>query len=685
MKFDLHSIGETKYSLRAHYLSSWFAGPHSKMVNVPLQVTTELMIFDFQRELELVTAAKDKSSATLNAAAQLLSGVMSLDSEDDLVKLFSDKGFKGTNAQILDLISVARRSIADHVSKNTIAVSFVKDVLEREVIDDQFSSFKEITFDTLADAVALTQELYSSIVHNTDTATLSVSFANALEKNSAFRFIKKVRSVFQDSNSPSAEVRLSTVLNSISEVLYEQPMVSIKERVPGMMYDVTLADDFAELDFRDILAGFHTVLLTVIGARPTDTLSTITSDDLLKQILLGYSTPNLLLPGEATPDSLNRIKDAIVKHWMRSVIIKIATGSPSTTQSRFISMIDEKKYLRADEYAAIIQKGVDTVGMGFDCFLEAGHFFKNLATDRSLYQDDMHPILQEKYLAAVYEHIGSFAAFTTTPDRPNHLKDPALVVNARDTSGLFDQRLGVTTLIPKDVRAQQVHTIYDKGNKSITHYYTNEVVSGSFIDLPSPPAELELLPMAAKLYVDYAVVVPSPSILNTDYFSFSYKVFELSKLQKMAGKYFHELVDRGMLVIIEDKYEMASVFGLPLEIAARLMGGSTKSKTFLDLRGVSEVYYAWDFQEAPIYDFALVSDSRLIEPVVTHYPAYATRDLAVGLFAGLTATTINFNSVGAKVVKNVDLRIPQSKIDNSDLDPKAKDSNPPVDPAAPQE
>lgn len=676
---NFQPVGTPKYSLRAHFLTSWFAGPHNKMVNVPVTMTTELLVFDFQSMVEKIQGSEKFSLNSISAAAGLLATVMNSTNDDDLIKIFANKGIKGDPEKIKELISVAKKAISDHVAKNTLAVAFVKNALESAVVDENFGTFKNLEFETLTDGVKSAQKLYKMIVQNTDTATLATEISNMQRSNSATRFIQRMYSVFNEADGPTSETRLATVLNSISTALYDEPMVDSKERVPGMIYDVTLSKNFAELDFRDVLSGFHVVLLSVMGSDVSDKMNVVTADELLKQVLLGYSTPNLLLPSDAAPKSLDAIKKAIVYHWVRIVTTKIATSASTPTHARMYSMLDEKKYLRADEYAKSIEQGIMTFSLLYDSFIECGHFFKQLATDRTLYQDDMHPILQDKYLKVVYEHMGSFATFTTSPDRPNHLKDPALVVNAKDTSGLFDQRMVPSLLVPDRVRTQNVYPIYDSAKKSLNIRYVNDVISGSYVDLPNQPEDLEVLHMAAPLKVDYSIAVPAPKLLQTDLFAVTYRVFEVSRLKKLAGPHFQEFQSKGQLHIVDTKFELASLLGIPLEMAAKMFGNRKEPVTFIDLRSVSEVYYVWNQDEAPIYDFQLVSDSRLVEPFVSYYPAFASTEMVVGIFTQVKPLNIDFDHEGQVKKKPVTQKRTESKIDNSDIDGVNSRGNTPSD------
>lgn len=627
-KFKRISKGTVKRSFAQLLVRDYFSRLKQTNVAVPLQMSKEVLFFDFNQEIQRLPALQRISKDRIASVIGLLAKSLGRLDETWLKEVIAAAGFKESQEET-DLIRDLRSAIVTSLGRSGVSNLIVKDVLQAPDGNSLIlQNAKSMTMPDIATAIRHIQSLYSRFAQSESVESISSYLSDSIANDPVLGFTNSLYSLFHLTNAPSAPVNLAYTLNSFFGSVFKEPYMAEKTILPGYEYALTAINVPTEITYGDCVFLATWGLRTCMGIQEDiKTLSAYSIEELLANQVsgAGVAAPFMLKGLKHNPD---RCSEIFTKMFFLKLCERVASGDFGNLEAKVRNVIDSRKYERSDAFDKMIKTYLSVSSVAFESFLDTAAFFREVSTDYSVFFSDVDPRVQKKLNDFCYSFYGVFKQFNYPATHPRFLMEAATLVNHTVAlpSGQDDYMIGSAD----DVRKKTSAIMLDTDIKLAT-FLNSKLIQGSAWDMPLevPHAILSLSNPNTPVY---SVSVPKPELLTSDIGSAFFSIMPLKDLLKKT-KHKDWFLERAELRVVASVGDLMNLYSLPQDVATRIhkKGGDV----YIDISTVPTTVYTYEYDLAPIYEVAgLDADDPLtVKPAVAQYPYLL--EFTAGYFPGL--------------------------------------------------
>lgn len=622
MKIAKRSKGKQLLSPSSIVISDWLTRLYPTTVAVPVEMSTDLLLFDFEHELERVAGLKDMSRAQVASIISVMSKAVGAVDKEWLQQALKENGFD-TKAEGKDLDKVVmgiKDAIISSVGRTGITGMLIRDVLSNTEGDQSLAKLKNISYGGIQAGIGNIQKLYGMFALSAPVDIVATYLSETLTQSEVMSLAKQLYAVFHKTQAPSVQVKLSYVVDTIFKQIIGAPLIGMTAKLEGYHYEIENVSFVKDLTYGDCMVASVMGLRSIMGlAYAADgKATTISMQSLVQQAIVGLGSNIPMIP-EGLSFDLERVEKGFITVFLSRMIERMVTGNFGTLEARIKNVMDSRKYERNEAYDAIIKESLNCSSVVFESFLDATAFFKNMAIREDIFFPDITPKYKKKFNNFVFEFFGQYKNFSLPITHARFLNEPALVMSHTLEAVAVAPDFMVPDAVFRNAK-QAILSVAD--NFNVSEYYKTKVLYGSTFD-----AELDIDIRVLGIANDYSPLyyhmVPAPDIMNSDLFQFTFGIMRLDHLFKISP-IASFLIDKSELNLISSEEEMARFFGLPIVIAKRVFKGPT---AYIQLSKMRNVIFSWDCEVAPIYEVTeLPTESIHVPSFVAYYPFLVERD-----------------------------------------------------------
>lgn len=644
------SKGIKKLSPAAHFLLKVYFPSMSETVAVPASISNQLLVFNIEQELERVEEFKNLAKEDLVKVISLIASASGMLDREKLTVLIQDSGFKGAPEAIEDLVKQIEGAVTRNLLQGAFSRIFLKDALSANERNLQKFSMPRLT--DIEVAIWEVQEMYGRFATSMPVDTVITTYNDSISKLPGFDIARELHKLFNLNLTSTVQVRKSYALDSIFEFLSGQKNVDINPVVSGILYDVNAVHRFKNLSYSSALTA-HITMMRIIEKIPSSVV--VASPNLQQTVdamVLGTADIAPFLPPQLPNASSDDVEGLISELFVYFLVRRVLANDTGSTYGAFDFIIDARKYKRVDTNDAVVRDVQVQCSFIFEAFLDAASYLKELCTDDSLQFDDIHPVLQSRINKFYWTRLGSYKNIQYGRDDSKYLMDVSMFINHQRFESLTTTE---ESYCYTDAQLEKfVGWPTSFKNFSAIEFLKGTTVKGSE-RVADISVDIALLGRLNSVTPSYYVEVKNPSLI-TDYEIFIkyLGLVPLKKLKKMT-EYFDMVRDRGEIVILQDKYDIAARFKLPLHLAEKLL--KHKDEIFIAFKSLQTSVFTWKGEIAPIYEFTMKEETTLVQPHLSFYPFLVSSEYLDGEghnFTSIEGSVLDLTKENDKIRKDLE-------------------------------
>jgi hypothetical protein len=640
-KLKTLSKGKRLVSPRAYFISNYLNTLLLQDVAVPVSLSSNIFMFDFQTELEKSDELKSISREQISRIIAVMGRATSAVDKEWLKQALIEGGFaESQGSELNKVIDKLREAIIVSVGRSGISGLLIKDVLSGAVEEGELETLQLPSYPAIASGLGLIQDMYAQFALSNSVEVIGSFITESLFQNELIGMARKLHSIFHESASSSVPLKLSYVVDSIMTKIHGSPMVSKRSVLDAYHYEIT---DVAFLDgftYSDAVAtsilGLRTLMGVSVNIDPDETgkdgkvgvkfgersktAMVQSMSSIVAQMVTGVGSNAPTIP-ETLNFDFDRCQKAFQLVYTSRLIERIVTGDFGTLSGRIRNVMDSRKYERNESYDSIIKKALDVSSAVFEAFLDTSAFFRSLAKNDEIYFEDVIPKYRKKYNEFIWDFFGQFKTFSLPITHARFLYEPALIVN---------HSYEVIATLPSSLLDSQTLKNGKKVIQSIQDFSTYEffktqVLHGSVVD-SQIEGDLRVLQVANLVSPTHYLSMPLPDVMKSDVFKFTFSFMRLEDLLKKSPIVEHFL-DQTNLVLISSPEDMARLFNLPFKAARQMF---KKPEVYVDLSAIRTSIYTWENELGPIFEAVFPADDESVHvmPFVAYSPFLQVREFS---------------------------------------------------------
>lgn len=630
--FNRLSDGRVVYSPKALLASHWFNSIYPKTVSLPVGMTTSLVGFDFKSEFEKMDPLQNRSAASIDRLVKLMGKTLDHLSDEEMEVLLRKHGFKGLKSQeITEIVQQMRMKIRDTFTKSAIPSIVLRDVLRQEGNKNLLQSLGSLGYGDVVGGVALVQELYGKFALSTSLDDVISYVTVNMTSNTAYKYVRSLYNIFQRTPGATIQARMSYVADTILKSTADRTFVKTEPMLDGIAYEISEIDFMGadDLTFIDSLVGFFMSMRSVMGLETNTGALSVSMDEFAREMVIGIGEFLPYLPQEflqqSQPNFLN-IQKLITDLWTLRVIERVASDDPGGTEARINNIMDARKYTRQDAYDEMIRESVTISSIMYESFLDVAAMFKDLATNRNVYFDDLTPKKQVQYSTFMFSYLERYKNYNIGTNHPRFLNEAAHVINHGFTFMASEAKWIVKDRYYDGTK----RFLVDPNDFSYKELLKSPHVKGHYIDAPMG-FDYRLINLAQDYKPSYSLTIAAPDVLaSQDVFKIGLGMVPFQQVKDTGYyRYFLDFCSLEQIMTVE---EFMQKFSVPMEIARAAWKGQM---LYANFKSLNAVHLFWDSDVAPIYEMREVEGGETdgayrMDPFVAEWPYMIDRVVMTG-------------------------------------------------------
>lgn len=615
-KLSRASKGKKMLSLPAHFLSTWYGGRFDTLVDLPMSVTNELIVFSIHKELVKRQQFKGLSEKSVNTLIEIVSSAVASLDIPTIKKQIHKSGIDLPDDVLEDTIKEIRKEVNKQVTGAGVASILVNDVLKSKV--QKMSKPDTATFEMILDGVERVQSVYSAFAESVSTTDV-VNLLNSLNDNQLIAHLISIRDVFYKHKSPTVKGRLSYALDTMYENVFGEHMVDLETFIPGMHYHVKSLKFIKNVKFKQIIVQYFLSLRGIMGMNSGGG-SPIPSDmqEVLNNFIMNIPDQAPVLPHQlaCSSDEIRAVNDLFTRLWLINCYDMIMRQDEGMLAHQIANVMNERKYSRNETWEATIQSGIAISSIVFTSYIRTSAMFRDWARNENIYfsaDDSITWNVKKKLNDWVFNSISGYNTFLPL-EHPRFLNSPGHIINYSDQA-ITEQN--VDYFVPDDNVSfkKTKEWVIDINSLVRTLVYKTKKIQGTEIDLDiTVPRQIAAL--ARPISVIYGMTLARPALYGGDV---STAMLGIKSLQEVLEQspIASEIMGKASVIRITSKYDFASTFDLPEELAEEIY---KEPGYYLDLSSQGSFFLTWDPNLAPVVEFSGVDTGKNYVPFISQYP-----------------------------------------------------------------
>jgi hypothetical protein len=622
-----------KASLAAHAESYWLGSLYPKQVLIPGTVVNDLLVFDFVRQVQMVSGFERLTQSGAEALLRIVREQIGFLENDSLLQTLTSTVLGNVSVEYFDADGEVKSRNLDTDMIVNIVRQIVKSATEqgisaailREALMSGLSSYSvegaQVNWSDIYSCLTKFQELYAKITLTTPSAELAPELADFFYTNNAARFTYAMRRSSALNDAPAIPARLSWVVDNTLQAVQGHPFVHQEEVVKGLHYTLRANDDFKDdKNFETFLVGYLSLFRGFIGFETTGGDVTIQPMELAHQLVTSLIQ---LIPG--LPIELRNEADTdwflqrwFPQMWMVCVIERITSGAPSLSASRATSLMDFRKY-KNDEFTYSLNEFIEIMGHMTDAYLDVTDLAKQLAFGDRLLFSSTHFEKREVYKKFLSDLLKPYEATQVPMTHPRFIKEGSILFQHSKAIQLVDMKpvLAYSDVVLKN----SIMVDMESGQRKEWRMTPRQ--SGSILNIETPLKPSIYLQLVTEYKPLYYTFVESASMLQDyDLFRVRLGIVEFEELTK--SPFLQLFLDSGELVYIMNATELARMYNIPESIAQTLF---KKRGMYWMRRDNKQVLFS---SKSVFYDEVVIPGNRYLSSWVSIHPTFVTLDTEIG-------------------------------------------------------
>jgi len=577
----------------------------------------QILVFDIATELARQDEYKNISVNLLNGYLTLAASATQGVADSDFIKLAESAGLNEKKARALK--AEIEKEVSQSILKGSISTIFIKDALSAK--SHELSASSKPTIDDIFESIGHCQTLYSMLTLSEPAAAIGAFWNNNQKDNKAGALVQELHRVFMKTSGPSTRARLSYVVDNVMGLVQGSKFINIEPTLPGVAYKVEDIGMFKDLGFGDFLAGHLLTTRMIQGIAPSFKGATMPLDKVVDNLVLGVGEILPFIPQGYIKVNEKQVTSLIEELWLYFVTLRCSTNDPGNMLGRYTNIMDTRKYKRDDNYDQPIQESIAMSSIVMESFLDTAALMKLMLESSDVYFPDVHPIVQAKlkefYVASLKKQSETKLDFT----HPRSLYEPAYLINHTIELKSVEPSFSYSD----DAISRTKPILTDPETFSVTEYLRSPIKSGHYTTL-GDIAKMRLFHFVPEAAPTYFMSLPNPSFIK-EYSEFE-KLLTIKRIDDLflktdIGEF---LLDKSKVIRVSGVQDAINLFNVTPDMAKRIMKDGPG--LFVQLGTLTESYFFWDFELAPIYEVAGGTESVHVQPFVAGWPAIAGDQLS---------------------------------------------------------
>lgn len=641
---------ETKYSQKHLALSLYMNEFFNTKVAVPAIVTSKAFLLDFEQTLEThVEWLKDENESMktqlINVIARSFDRLSVEQTVDEILKLgivpeskTNPKGGAQTPKQALTvLVQKIQERMAQNAVTGGIMSLMVREILTERITDNAFKSFRSTNVRWIADAISVNQTFFSKFKSGTSGASLVDYMNTAVGQNplmdSTFALLKTMRSV----HDATVNCRESYAIDELFKIAFGEKFMDYEDVIPTRAYKIQ-GCVIPEVSFAEALAAYVWSCNVQSGVKQLtdgdDDDITFPLSELVAQIVTGIGAKPFVVPSEAGVLDTKRMRNAYVKVFCTHLFSNILRSDLGTFEGQISNSIKTNKFFDLTEYETQFYENLRCMSVIQKSFFDTADYFHMIFSDESLVfpDDTIHPIDKRKILEYMRGEFDENKTFLLDSEHPAYYKQMALVTNSSGQSIFRKQVACPQYWFDRKILNQAPRFMMGPEGRESIVLLTTGIKQGTLFDvikdLPYGMGYCAQAVEATPIYYLQAGNTVQQSLLSSQVVKHLYSYYPIDKLNDMS-KHYPVITDyifsSGKLLCFDSPEDMSLAMMIPLQVARTIWSRSSNDNRrtwFLDMSFVDGLYFFFDPEQFPVYEYKEFDKVKRIRPFIANYPLF---------------------------------------------------------------